>query len=273
MNEQKRQAFLRAMDIQPYYPRRVLVGAKASPIYEFPEPQLSAAEHEAVPKTDTTSAKSVTSSAKLDAIDALRADAKAATRQATVTPIGQSRGQSRDTSPSKQEEIADQAAENSLSFTLRYYRINESLAVLNEVPTEGSAQLNKDSLRLMQAILSALGQTEVELNRQPEEFSWPLQAGYSAKHTPEIEAAKAVSGFLQMRQETDGFSNLLVFAGQLEAVLLQNDKDLLERDFMSSKGYFITVTHSLASMLAITTLKRDVWHHLQALRKRLNRTS
>jgi hypothetical protein len=90
------------------------------------------------------------------------------------------------------------------------------------------------------------------------------------KNTPQVEAAKAISGFLQMRKETDGFTNLLVFAGQVEDVLLQFDASKNTRDFESSKGYFITVTHSLASMLAVSTLKRDVWQHLQTLRKRID---
>ena len=90
------------------------------------------------------------------------------------------------------------------------------------------------------------------------------------KNTPRVEAAKAISGFLQMRKETDGFTNLLVFAGQIEDVLLQFDANKNARDFESNKGYFITVTHSLASMLAVSTLKRDVWQHLQALRKRID---
>ena len=125
----------------------------------------------------------------------------------------------------------------------------------------------------MQAILKALGQDGFEPNRTAEEFSWPLLSGYSMKNTPSIEAAKAISGFLQMRKETDGFTNLLVFAGQVEDVLLQFDANKNVRDFESSKGYFITVTHSLASMLAVSTLKRDVWQHLQALRKRIDSSS
>jgi len=162
--------------------------------------------------------------------------------------------------------------QSSLSFTLRYYRINERLAVLDEVPTQGSAQLSEESLTLMQAILKALGQDGFEPNPKAEEFSWPLLSGYSMKNTPRVEAAKAISGFLQMRKETDGFTNLLVFAGQVEDVLLQFHANKNARDFESSKGYFITVTHSLASMLAVSTLKRDVWQHLQSLRNRIDRS-
>jgi hypothetical protein len=269
MNERKRQAYLEAMDIQTYFPRQQLPGAKPSPLYDFPA--VSSVVPELAESNQVMTAISAQSERKangLAAVEELRARPPAA-RKATVTPIRQ---------PTEVPESANESdsaleQENSLSFTLRYYRINERLAVLDEVPEQGSRQLSKESLTLMQAILKALGQDGLEPNPQAEEFSWPLQGGYSMKNTPRIEAAKAISGFLQMRKETDGFTNLLVFAGQVEDVLLQVDASKSARDFESSKGYFITVTHSLASMLAVSTLKRDVWQHLQALRKRIDSSS
>ncbi len=269
MNERKRQAYLEAMDIQTYFPRQQLPGAKPSPVYDFPAisaalPEMTELDELAQAQT-RVSAKSERSAKGLEAVEELRSQAPT-TRKATVTPIHQSTP-----APENANEIdaaADQ--EGGLSFTLRYYLINERLAVLDEVPEQGSRQINKESLALMQAILKALGQDGFESNPQAEEFSWPLQGGYSMKNTPKIEAAKAISGFLQMRKETDGFTNLLVFAGQVEDVLLQFDANKNARDFESSKGYFVTVTHSLASMLAVSTLKRDVWQHLQALRKRID---
>lgn len=269
MNERKRQAYLEAMDIQTYFPRQQLPGAKPSPDYDFPAlsavlPELD----ESIQAKTEISANSARKASGLDAVEELRSRPPSS-RKATVTPIRQS--SKAPESESEPDTALDQ--ENSLSFTLRYYRINEKLAVLDEVPTEGSAQLSEESLTLMQAILKALGQDGFEPNRTAEEFSWPLLSGYSMKNTPRVEAAKAISGFLQMRKETDGFTNLLVFAGQVEDVLLQFDENKNARDFESSKGYFITVTHSLASMLAVSTLKRDVWQHLQALRKRIDSSS
>lgn len=269
MNERKRQAYLEAMDIQTYFPRQQLPGAKPSPVYDFPAvstvpPELKGSSE----STTATSAKSERKVDGLDAIEELRSRSPA-TRKATVTPIRQSS----EVPASENESDSALEQENSLSFTLRYYRISETLAVLEEVPVQGSQQLNKESLSLMHAILKALGQVGVDSNPKAEEFSWPLQGGYSMKNTPQIEAAKAIKGFLQMRKETDGFTNLLVFAGQVEDVLLQFDANQNARDFESSKGYFITVTHSLASMLAVSTLKRDVWQHLQALRKRIESSS
>ena len=271
MNERKRQAYLEVMDIQTYFPRQQLPGAKASPEYDFPAlSTVLPARNESVQGKAEIAAKSAREGSGLDAIEELRSRPPAS-RKAMVTPIRQSSEVPESENESGSVSAAD--LQNSLNFTLRYYRINERLAVLDEVPTQGSRQLSEESLALMQAILKALGQEGFEPSRTAEEFSWPLLSGYSMKNTPGIEAAKAISGFLQMRKETDGFTNLLVFAGEVEDVLLQFDASKNARDFESSKGYFITVTHSLASMLAVPTLKRDVWQHLQALRKRIESSS
>ena len=266
MNERKRQAYLEAMDIQTYFPRQQLPGAKPSPDYDFPASSTVLPERNVLIKRKTEiPAKSARAASGIDAVEELRSRAPASFK-ATVTPIRQSSK----VPGTENESDTGLDQESSLSFTLRYYHINERLAVLDEVPTQGSAQLSEESLTLMQAILQALGQDGFEPNPKAEEFSWPLLSGYSMKNTPRVEAAKAISGFLQMRKETDGFTNLLVFAGQVEDVLLQFDASKNARDFESSKGYFITVTHSLASMLAVSTLKRDVWQHLQTLRKRID---
>lgn len=270
MNEQKRQAYLRAMDIQPYFPRQILVGAKPSPIYEFPVVDPPLPESSETPAAAESGSRAGVSSQSrgLDAIDELRARA-APSRKAQVTPIREDREQ-----PGPQEQTVaaaseDSAAEASLHFSLRYYRINETVAVLDEMPPQGSNQLSRESQKLLQAILKALNLDYPDGSERVEEFSWPVQAGYSAKHAPEVEAARGLAGFLQMRKETDGFTNLLVFAGQIEQLILQTDQARAERDFESDRGYFITVTHSLASILAVPGLKRDVWQQLQPLRRRL----
>lgn len=272
MNERKRQAYLEAMDIQTYFPRRKLPGAKSSPAYDFPAisetSELAASKEPNKLRTSQikTSVRGEKSTSRLDAIEELRSQASES-RKATVTPIRQAAESPQDENEAGSLSAVDE--ENKLSFSLCYYRINEKLAVLDEVPPQASPQRNDEAQQLMRGILKALGQGDFDSLPSSEEFSWPLQSEYSMKNTPQVEAAKAISGFLQMRHETDGFSNLLVFAGQLEEVLLSNDANKVARDFESSKGYFITITQSLASMLSVPALKRDVWQHLQALRKRI----
>lgn len=270
MNEQKRQAYLQAMDIQPYFPRQILVGAKPSPVYEFPVIDPPLPESSVTPATAPSGSGSTVSSQSrgLDAIDELRARA-APSRKAQVRPIREDREEEPSQERATPAENKDDAATASLHFNLRYYRINEAVAVLDEMPPQGSGQLSLESQKLLQAILKALNLDYPQGNERVEEFSWPVQAGYSPKHAPEVEAARGLAGFLRMRKETDGFANLLVFAGQIEALILQTDQARAARDFESDRGYFITVTHSLASILAVPALKRDVWQQLQPLRRRL----
>lgn len=259
MNEQKRQAYLQAMDIQVYFPRLVLTGAKPSPEYDLPA--IPPVELEELAPSAAPAPHSTPSTAGLDAIDELRS------RPSAEKKVRETASPSKEEAPNQDDPVVD--VEESLSFTLRYYPISEKLAVLSEVPIQGSRQLNADSAQLMRAILLALGQKEDDSEAKSEQFTWPLAQGYSMKNSPEVEAAKALSGFLQMRKETDGFSNLLVFAGQVEDILLPDGKENSDRDFQSSKAYNATVTHSLASMLAVPALKKDVWQHLQPLRQRI----
>ena len=272
MNESKRQAYLEAMDIQTYFPRQQLPGAKPSPVYDFPVIKKLAPELHESTQSQTARAPQVAKKAiGLDAIEELRSRAPAG-RKTSDTPA---RREAEAAPPTNEADanVPAVAPENNLSFTLRYYRVSEKLAVLAEVPPQGSQQLGDDSLALLHGILRAVGESNFSSSSKVEEFSWPLHSGYSMKNSPEVEAAKAISGFLQMRQETDGFANLLVFAGQLEEVLLPKGASEAARDFENGKGYITTVTHSLASMLAVPTLKRDVWQHLQPLRKRIESSS
>lgn len=272
MNESKRQAYLEAMDIQTYFPRQQLPGAKPSPVYDFPVIKKLAPELHESTQSKTARAPQVAKKAiGLDAIEELRSRPPAG-RKTSDAPARRE-AEAAPTVNESDTTVPAVAPENNLNFTLRYYRVSEKLAVLAEVPPQGSQQLGDDSLALLQAILRALGEGDFNLTSKVEEFSWPLHSGYSMKNSPEVEAAKAISGFLQMRQETDGFNNLLVFAGQLEVVLLPKDAKEAARDFESGRGYLTTVTHSLASMLAVPTLKRDVWQHLQPLRKRIESAS
>ncbi len=278
MNELKRQAYLQAMDIQTYFPRMNLKGAKSSPAYDIAvENSANPLLQEATTRSNTSKAvkwsRSLADSNRTASVSPIRPNEAATAAKVDSTPaqsvaISGARADPTDSVATTQA-IAAADLHTELRFDLLYFRINEKLAVIDEVPHQGSDQSKKQSLVLMKAILKALGQDDEATNLQSEVFSWPLATGYSMKNAPAIEAGKALSGFLQMRHETDGFSNLLVFAGQIENLLLTQDHLEPHRDFESDKGYFVTVTRSLHSILAVPTLKREVWQQLQALRKRI----
>lgn len=287
MNELKRQAYLRTMGIQTYFPRVVLQGAKPSPVYDMSAyKQLEPAAIELAEQVDNgVAGDQGADNEKLDNLDAINAlrsrplsrrTAKVAAIDADLEdacerPQAEDKQQAHNTALKQAE--PEMVQDSELRFDLQYFKINKNLAVINEVPRQAAEQVNKESLILMAAILKALGQGVGDQRLQAEAFSWPLATGYSMKNPPVIEAAKALSGFLQMRQEVDGFANLLVFAGQVEEVLLSQAPEGSVRDFQCDKGYFITVTSSLHSMLAVPSLKKEVWQQLQALRKRVDLTS
>ncbi len=279
MNELKRQAYLGAMGIQTYFPRMRLAGAKPSPAYAVQvETKADLPTVEVTSVTEDSPAvaqlKSLASSGKKPGVSPLHAAAVSLRDEQNSGQI-QSKP-SRGRSPQEYAEVPQQTKidvepDNELRFSLLYFRINEKLAVIDELPHQISGQLNKESLILLKAILAALGQHISNTDLKAELFSWPLDTGYSMKNSPAIEAGKALSGFLQMRQEIDGFDNLLVFAGQVESLMLNQKNTRPEHDFESDRGYFITVTSSLHSILAVPTLKRDVWQKLQSLRSRINK--
>lgn len=164
--------------------------------------------------------------------------------------------------------------EDQLHFRLNYYRISSTLAVIDEVPFQQQGQAPNTVRALLKAILQALGINPESSDLQADQFNWPLESGIAVKGDPALAAQQALLGYITMRQQRDGFQQLLVFSAQLSPLLLQDragqDKDQARFDQLAAGGSFhITVTHSLQSLLAHPILKRETWEHLQALRQRL----
>lgn len=251
MNETQRQAYLRAMDIQPYYPRQLLPAAKPSPAYAFTAPALSAvpAAAAAAPVVQEPSVPSARPTPR---------------RRAAATPVADAVAAPRSAPP------AEPASEpDTLRFRLYYYRISATLAVIDEAPHQQERGAAGAAGSLLQAILQALGVADAPLELVPESFNWPLAEGMTMRNAPAVEAQKALQGFIAMRQQTDRFENLIIFAAQIED-LVRGSADQSERDYIAADAsHRVTLTHSLQSMLAYPQLKREVWTHLQALRHRL----
>jgi hypothetical protein len=248
MDEFKRQAYLSAMGIQLYYPRSALVGAKASP-----------ASHLASLVTPPPSA-------------ALTVDGEGAAPQRAP---GNNEGimLEPENEPGKEREREAESGGESqagLKFELCYYKINAELAVIDEIPHHSGEKSHSHSLALLRAILLALGVDGKDCQFKPVTFSWPLAAALEMKSEPALEARKALLGFIKKRQEIDLFRNLLIFAGQIDEILMLAEGGEDARDYQFANcSYYVTITSSLRSMLAYPMLKRDTWHHLQPLRQRL----
>lgn len=299
MNEVQRQAYLKVMGIQTYFPKSILVGAKPSPHYEFPpealeQPDLTgekqqragisirqqlAEKHSAAQGTQEKAAENLAEPGRRGAKQpaTARSGRPGETPQSKPVAVNVPAGSSQE--PTKEEKLKSTATSEEringgdvteLRFKLRYIRISEQLAVIDEVPHQKSERLGTEDLALLRAILAALKLDTRDVEFRSETFAWPLAENLTMKNDPAEEAKRALSGFVQMRQETDRFSNLLVFAAQTDSLLMKQENGSDIRDFeATSSNYFITVTSSLHSMLAYPALKREVWQQLQPLRRRL----
>ena len=274
MNESRRQAYLQAMGIQPYYPRVSVAGAKSSPDYEF-DPQIAAI---------TESARSVqalgvdNSRARKPASGARSARPAQVPQQPANTPVA--------AKPVDVVAASAGAAAQSLQFRLHYYTISPALAVIDEVPLHQSRIDPVMTLTLLKGIMQAL-QVEVAQDAlKPELFNWPLDSSIGSSNDPVKDARNALLGYIKMRQQTSCFQHLLVFGGKISDLLLTDSQldsqssqpaaedfgspqDAIIDEPMDGGAYRITLTHSLQSMLAHPVLKREVWAHLQPLRHRL----
>lgn len=298
MNEVQRQAYLKVMGIQTYFPKSILPGAKRSPVYEISLQERIKSELATGKQTrgrhsikqdggagalgSQAMKRSVAAGSnperphKAEKLIASPVQAGAVRQVSSAmddNPEGSSSAPSNEKilkAAATSEENIDLEAGNELRFKLRYFRINEELAVIDEVPHQKSDRLGVDDKALLQAILAALKTDASECDFRPESFSWPLAENLSMKNHPAEEATRALWGFVKMRQEIDRFANLLIFAAQADSLLMKQKDGTGSRDFAApGSNYFVTVTSSLHSMLACPSLKRDVWQQLQPLRSRL----
>lgn len=265
MNELQRLSYLRSMGYQAYYPRFVLPGAKESPRYQELRDALSAqakVSAEAKVSSDTKTQSSQPplrpgNSAAKAMLEAGKSSALADKKKPAPKPAA--------TTITKTEEAGDE-----LRFSLRYFAVNKRLAVISEEPHQLKGMQSRDSMSLLRAILLALSPVVESEELRGEEFNWPIAKGLSAGD-PKRAASLALRGFINQRQEQDGFDNLLVFTAQLAAVLGEDVQAENYGDIeLSELNCKATLTHSLQSMLVHPLLKREVWAHLQPLRQRLS---
>lgn len=289
MNELQRQAYLKVMDIQPFYLKKELSAAKASPNYDYPQAILAEtpASSAAVQQVEASSA--LQSSGPAASSGVLRegnrpvglTDLKAELKQAA----GKIQAKPRETEKPSVQDIesavpataveAETAAE--FNFKIRYFHINEQLAVIDELPYAQGDEGAEVKVDLLKAILSALKVNWSESDFRTESFSWPIDSPMAIEGDSKLAAQQILKGFIAQRHGARKFDNLLVFAGQIEAILAEPINADIEakaegtsQDFIQApQNYHMTLTSTLSAMLSYPLLKRQVWAQLQPLRKRL----
>lgn len=256
MNESQRRAYLQAMDIQLYFSRIPVAGAKQSPVYAIDTPvAIAAAATAPAARSNSAATRPMRETTHRDKphpapakIAAPAITAPSAAPQSPSAPLP--------------------APVDDLRFHLHYMRISPSLAVIDEVPHQQSQQAPENIL-LLKAILHALGVDHQQASFKADSLHWPLETGIALTGDPAQAAKQALLGYIAMRQQQDKFAHLVIFGSQVADFFLQ-DTAAGERDQPINNGvYHITVTHSLQALLSHPILKRETWAHLQALRSRL----
>jgi len=314
MKEEARQTYLKVMGIQTYFPRIAFSNAKAAPSLKFSHlTGLSSSTrdaeivHRAKPTFVAELPQSKASDQDTDPV-------KHASDDVTKNQQGKNEPQAKGMLSEIPLQLAEKVAvetivnksvvgiettfkkvaketsstENSsdaLRFNLRYYRINQELAVISEIPHLQNNSHQKEALTLLRAILAALGVDPSNCSFTPESFDWPLAENLSMKNDPKTEASNALRGFLKVRHVQDGFHNLLILSNQLEELLLPrwrtttnpsgnavNQVAAVEvtHDFeLDNEEVICTLVTSVQSMLSMPLLKREAWKQMQALRQRI----
>ena len=273
MNELQRQAYLKAMGVELYFPRLPLSGARPSPHYDVgaltAESEPTQADHSLDARKMLAAALEKPTASLVPAKPA-KAAMPANPAPATETSPPPPSSLSLLTSQQQEPAVDTSATADELKFSLRYYKISPQLAVVDEIPHQQAQSGQSAAIALLKAILLAL---EVDISAcdfQPESLSWPLAEELMMKNDPRVEASNALLGFIRVRKDLDDFENLLVFGSQIDELLMAQRGDLEQRDFQATgSDYFITLSNSLQSVLAYPQLKRDVWRQLQLLRLRL----
>lgn len=290
MNEYQRQAYLKVMDVQPFYLKKALPAAKASPSYDYPlDIQKSEARTSptAVLLVDPGSAAPRSSGPAVSQEvrgDSNRpvglSDLKAQLRQATGKNVAKPRENEKPATQDIEPIVPSAAIEaeigNEFNFKIRYFYINEQLAVIDELPYAQGDEGAGVKIELLKAILSALKVNWSDSDFRTESFSWPIDSPMAVEGDSKLAAQQILKGFIAQRHAAHKFSNLLVFAGQIEAVLAEpvgagiGAAEGSPQDFIQMpQNYHMTLTSTLSAMLSYPLLKKQVWAHLQPLKKRL----
>ncbi len=301
MNELQRQAYLRELGIQTYFPRRALPGAKPSRLFGAsvlhvevsgadPSQQHSSdqrarlladsgvpsAPFRGVPKVIFEAMSGVTA-----AVPSTVAPAVAPEVALVVAPEARSEparkvAMAPAAMPTPAAPVAVPASAAPPRFAFAYFPVSDELAVINELPWAKSAAVSPACRQLLAGMLRALGMPNDERALTSMVFTWPLLEGPDIDQGEES-ARQTLSGFLARRLKLRPVRHLLVLAEQSAGYLFpaefdwqQGNGELQRHPLFDMK---VVVTRSLNAMDAVPDLKREVWQAMQPLRQALANSS
>lgn len=269
------------MGIMPLYPRLPVSGARPSPGYDFSRPDFLAIpdvvaleSEQAASQAPTAGPTDASAGQKPKRTLAAREHLGLGSESHKPPPAKRDSRPSDAAGPGEEEagsvRAAAEVSTDVLRFHLEYRKFSESLAAIYEVPLHAQPELSKQSAQLLENILLALEILPAQDAAAAEKFSWPLLDDLPVEETSARHATQALLGFVAMRQQRDGFSNLLLFTNQSGQLVDLLPSETESADYRHEKlACWITRVASLQEMLSVPAMKREVWQELQPLRKRL----
>jgi hypothetical protein len=283
MLERRRQQYLSILEIDNYFPKRILPGAPAVELLSDEHFQVTSPNLQSVDQHQTTidSSENNTAleiSAESDGIiaEGLKlADSQGPVdspsplidsllKEETDTPIEASE------SEHSLQKIADsETVEHSaLNFVLTVWRINDECLIFDTRET-GTA-LPTD--RLLQNILRAIGLPLAQLPKS-ELIRWPLFSNQSFKKSSDVnekdQARAMVHAFIHAQLSRAPVNTILLMGEQAASFALDETKEFSEvQGEVSNENIWktkVVVTPSLHSMLQDPLLKKVAWKALRQI--------
>jgi hypothetical protein len=299
LQESQRLAYLQELGIQSYFPRRVLPGARPSIRYSTESlgaekmrisaqreaannkaSNLTASSRATLPQGSAAEASTQVSAATAQAgLEQTRAllhteqrvakdqkavvEPKPAARTAPVEPAGAPVSVA-----SSNSGVPEPISGKVVNFVFAYFAVSEDVAVVNELPWAGNAQVSAEHKALLAKILNAISVPCSPETLTPVVFRWPIEG------MPDVlegqGARNMLEGFMARRLKIKPARFLLVLAEQSSQYMFPADFSHVQ----STEGFVshprlpcqVLVTRSLDAMTASRQVKSVVWTALQPLK-------
>ena len=302
MNEVSRQAYLKTMGIDSYFPRHVLPAAPVSKLCVLPESLQwatknrsgesqrnksgSLAQEEKVQesrvqesRTQEISTKEASLSAeslrkKLD-LDSSIADSSRASESIKAPP--QTTAESTQTVRSSPETVSTESAvaerasstdkiEEQVSFKLALVCLNNGLFILNQLPAVGNGQFQNIQQTLLWRILKSLGLDLKGEDLTIHLFAWP--SGLPGIENTRQAAQSTLRTFLETNSHNSKLETLLLMGDALLADLFQVGEEHVRGKVTTFEplNCKVLLTYSLDQMLKVSSLKGEFWKDVSVLR-------
>jgi hypothetical protein len=271
--EQVRQSYLSAMGVTTWLPTRSLPGAPESPLWRWTTRRVSADKPGVPAKVAVSTGAPVKK--QLPRVEDRGLDAPDSSKQPSVDlrqllqdPVGHSAVETRQTAPELSAPEPPRALRSAATAEIPQFRLAligyPGFLVVNELPLETLYGLTAHHQKFLGDILLALGYREPQV-LQVQEIVWPMinnpfhDQGHQVAHD-------AVVGLVHRLEQRCAATRMLLLGQQAGRFVLGAEVEpgrLLTLD----SGIKGVCSCSLNEAMKRPGGKRELWHHLQPLRR------